>query len=158
MSEEDDLFDNGIDGEPWDYDGANDDLYEIAQEGGIIIHNDPVDKTMVVYYSGQWNDSGVDPDTIVLTTDGLWKDKAAYFLAIEVGEARIKTPTKSFKLDISFRLDDFVKVNSTIPIVVNKTNIGDLVDSISAKTTTIVFDKEKFKDKLERFSRLLVFS
>ncbi len=161
MSEEDDLFDNGIDGEPYannNNEALLNSYYDIHEDGGIIIHDDIEKHTMVVYYCGQWNDSGMDPDTIVISIDeGDWK-APTYRVAFDKEEARIVTPTKKFKLHASFKLQDFVGVISPVKIICNNTNTGDLVDSIAAKTTQIVFDKDKFKDKLERFQRLLVFS
>lgn len=160
---EDELFDNGIDGKPWGKDQAEASAEDYSdayyEDGGIYLHQNTESDTKVVYFCGQWNDSGVDPDRIGVECDTSEFEDKGYSVYFEKDYAWIKVPgRKSFQLKMSFQLSDFVDVQSPVPIVMPYTGIADLQDALSAKKVQIIFDKEKFKAKLERYKNLLVFS
>lgn len=144
----------------FDYDPLIDEFYnEILSEGGFLLFADWKKDFFIVYDSSQWNDNGIDPDSIrmfygtkLYTKDGhyvhLYKNKA-YFHDLETG---------FFHLDISLSVKDFVTINSSIDIVLGATNIADLVDANSNKQIEIIFDEKTFINKIRKYKNLLVFS
>ena len=156
---DDDLFDNGIDGEP--FEGPNDDYAdEESYWGGTVLYANSKDETRITYFCGQWNDSGVDPDSISLKCNYMTLKDDEYYVSIGKDSIWIKVAGKTaFELKGQFNISDFVEVDSPIDINVrNRFNFDEMIDSISEKKIKFVFDKEKFKAKLERYRGLLVFS
>lgn len=163
----DDLFDNGIDGEPFGRDMAeeqaecfSEDMYEEYEMGGYNLYTNEDDETKITYYCGQWNDSGVDPDRISIKCNYMSFKDEEYYVSIGEESAWIGVPgRKSFELKVKFDLSDFVEVDSPIDISVHRRfNFSEMVDLLSEKKIKFVFDKEKFKTKLERYRGLLAFS
>ncbi len=161
----DDLFDNGIDGEPWAQDAAengaerySEEEAEIHEMGGVYLHKDTVNDTEVIYYWGQWNDSGIDPDTIALGCDVSAYEDKEHRVWFDRESAWIKVPgKKQFQLPGKFNLKDFVDVESPVHIECMRTHFADLQEALSEGKVKITFDKEKFKVKLERYRSLLAF-
>jgi hypothetical protein len=152
----DDIFDNGIDGEP--FDSPADDYYDDYEDSGFVIYRNKADNTQIIYYSGQWNDSGVDPDRILVRCDIDNFGDAKYYVCINIDRVWIKTPEKHFDMDVVMKLSDFVDIESPIEITPNRTSISEMTDLLSDKKIKITFDKEKFKARLERLRNLLVFT
>jgi len=155
---EDDLFDNGIDGTPWGEGDQYDFLQQVYEDGGTVIHHDPDVDLLVVYYSGQWNDSGVDPDSISISLESNSFDKKGYWVGIQEDKVSFNTPDKEyFQIEAKVHLTDFLDISSPMPIEVYRTHLPNLIDAISAKQITVKFDREKFISKIKRYENLLVF-
>lgn len=160
-SSEDDLFDNGIDGEPWgNQNEAWADQYseEEMEYGANYIYDNPENDTQVIYFSGQWNDSGVDPDRICIKCDCSGFTDKGYSVYIDRDKVWITVPGKNFSLNLQLQPEDFIDIESPVPLRLPYTDIAQLKDALSEKKVKIAFDKEKFKEKLERYRNLLVFS
>lgn len=160
---DDDLFDNGIDGTGWDNsseaaaDSYSEEEYEM---GGTLLYANSTDETKITYYCGQWNDSGVDPDHIAIKCDYISFKGDEYWVSIGENSTWFGVPgRKAFELKGEFNLSDFVEVESPIDISVRRRfNFSEMIDLLSEKKIKFGFDKEKFKAKLERYRGLLVFS
>lgn len=144
----DNLFDNGIDGEPIENEEFEDDVY---YDGGIYLFRDKKENISIMYFVGQYNDNNMDPDSIVIDCD-------EYRVQIDDNRIYIRTPGKNFDLPLTMQLTDFVQVQSPVNIVVNKTNIDDLVEARDRKTLKIIVSKEEIQRKIKRLENLLVFS
>lgn len=162
MNDDDDLFDNGIDGVGWDNQSeASADSYseDEMDYGANYIYDNPKDDTQVVYYCGQWNDSGVDPDRICIRCDmSGFNGDVGYQVFIDTDKIWVTVPGIHFSLNLQLQPKDFIDIESPVPIVLPYTSISALQDALSEKKVKITFDKEKFKAKLERYKNLLVFS
>jgi len=159
---EDDLFDNGIDGTTWDNQSeAWADSYseDELEYGANYIYENAKDDTAIIYYCGQWNDSGVDPDRICIKCDmsGFHGD-IGYQVYIDRDKIWVTVPGKHFSLNLQLQAKDFIDIESPVPLELPYTSISAMKDALSDKKVKITFDKEKFKEKLERYRNLLVFS
>jgi len=162
----DDDFDNGIDGTPWASNSTEDSAERCSEEeyvtyelGGVYLHKDSANDTEIIYYYGQWNDSGVDPDKIALGCNVSAYEDKEYRVWFDRESAWIKVPEKkAFELNGKFSLKDFVDYESPVNIECMRTNFDDLQDALSEGKVKFIFDKEKFIAKLERYRGLLVFS
>lgn len=158
---DDDLFDNGIDGASWgDATEASADQYgeEEMEYGANYIYDNPKDDAQVIYFSGQWNDSGVDPDRICIRCDCSGFTDKGYSVYIDRDKIWVGVPGKNFSLNLQLQPSDFIDIESPVPLEMPWTRISELKDALSEKKVKITFDKEKFKAKLERYKNLLVFS
>lgn len=160
---DDDLFDDGINGTGWDNaseasaDQYGDDEYEW---GGTLLYADGANETKITYYCGQWNDSGVDPDSISIKCNYMDFKDNEYWVSIGEESAWFGVPgKKAFELKGQFKISDFVEIDSPIDISVHRRfNFSEMIDLLSEKKIKFVFDKEKFIAKLERYRGLLAFS
>jgi len=152
---EDDLFDNGIDGT--EFESSADFYYDDMEEhGGIYLYDEG--GTQIVYFYGQWNDSGVDPDRILVRCDVDEYNSYNYHVYIDSDKIWVRTPGKNFDLPLRLQLSDFVDVEPYVLIAPMKTSISEIQDLLSEKKLKFNFDKDKFKAKLERYKNLLAFT
>jgi len=154
---EDELFDNGIDGTQFEDPTHDDFLMGIYEDGGTIIHYDREMDLQVIYFCGQWNDSGVDPDSIMIRLEQEKTYEKGYSVRIDKDRVYFYLPDKHFDIEAKLHLTDFIDIESPFPIEIYKVNISDLQDAISEKKIKVNFDREKFLARIERFKNLLVF-
>lgn len=157
---EDDDFDNGIDGTPWEENDQFDEIIaQVYEDGGTLIHYDQTIDLMVAYFSGQWNDSGVDPDRICISLNSHTSmEDDHYWVGIYENSVHFNSPSKKyFEIEAKVKLSDFIDITSPVSIELYKTHFPDLIDAISNKQIKVNFDKQKFIDRIKRFENLLVF-
>jgi hypothetical protein len=126
-------------------------IFDIESEGGIILNSNTKDPVRVYYFVGQYNDNNMDPDSIVIKSGD-------YRVQLDEDCVWVRTPTREFDLPLNMQLTDFLEIQSPVAIIVNKTNIGDMVDAVSNKTLKINSDSEAFQKRVQRLESLLVFS
>lgn len=153
---EDDLFDNGIDGEP--FESYADHYYEDVEEfGGMYLYDE--DNAQIIYFYGQWNDSGVDPDRILVKCGLDNYNNATHYVYIDQNKLWVTVPGKSFDLPISTKLSDFVEIDPPVfDLIPMRTGISELREALDEKKVKFIFNEEKFKAKLERYKNLLAFT
>lgn len=135
---------------------TDDEYFWDYETGSLTIYRDKLNNIRISYRVGQWNDSGVDPPSYLISYGKYWA--ALYFNETIIGAPFIKN-NDIIEVDYGMKLADFVTiVKSPFPLELSDGKMGDYHENnFHIKDIIIQVDLDHLKNEFERFNTLKVF-